>query len=387
MDNLKISNIPDELMLILQLLNNDSKVISEEDFDGVDWELFLQLAIHHRLFPLLYMKISRLKCEAIPIQVIDSLGKLYRKNTFRMLHLCGVLEKVSKVFAENNIRFLLLKGPTLAQELYGDISLRTCGDLDILVPIEDLEKVENLILAQGYEKDGYIQTLLNDWKWRHHHFTYYHKSDGTKIEIHWRLNPSPSIEPSFDELWKRKRESSLVGSTTYVLGKEDQILALVTHGARHAWSRLRWLMDIHQLLNMDQEWGTVINHLRKYQCDTLGGQSFILSNQLFKTSVPNEILSTINKKSQGLAQKAVFYMERMVNLHTDPVPADIANYHKGYLFSLMSRRQKAIYALSILHPFYTDVETLPLPKNMHFMYFPLRPFLWIWRKTRRHAIS
>ena len=39
-------------------------------------------------------------------------------------------------------------------------------------------------------KDDYIQTVLNDWKWRHHHVTYFHPEKEIKLEIHWRLNPA-----------------------------------------------------------------------------------------------------------------------------------------------------------------------------------------------------
>ena len=49
------------------------------------------------------------------------------------------------------IKFLLLflKGPVLAKELYGDISLRTSSDLDILIPIHKLGKLEELLKNSG----------------------------------------------------------------------------------------------------------------------------------------------------------------------------------------------------------------------------------------------
>ena len=78
---------------------------------------------------------------------------------------------------------LVLKGPVLAVDLYGDVSLRTSGDLDILIPINDLDKAENFLLKLGYEKDDYIQTVLNDWKWRHHHVTYFHPQKGIKLKF------------------------------------------------------------------------------------------------------------------------------------------------------------------------------------------------------------
>ncbi|NEU34041.1 nucleotidyltransferase family protein, partial [bacterium LRH843] len=96
-----------------------------------------------------------------------------------------------------------------------------------------------------------------DWKWRHHHVTYFHPIKRIKLEIHWRLNPGPSSEPQFKELWSRKRLSTVTSSPVYFLGQEDLTVFLISHGARHGWSRLRWLADIHQILNQDIEWKLV----------------------------------------------------------------------------------------------------------------------------------
>lgn len=385
--DLNLTNIPEELTCILEIIKieNDDR-FSKKFYNDIDWDLFLQLAFHHRLYPLLYLKLIKMENSWIPSKVLQTLSHSYKKNTFKMLHLSGEMEELSKLFIENEIRPLILKGPVLAKDLYGDISRRTCGDLDILIPMNDLNNADELLIGLGYEKDEYIQTLLNDWKWRHHHFTYYHPIKGIKIEIHWRLNPTPSKDPTFNELWERKRQSTITSYPCYILSEEDLFYFLVTHGARHGWSRLRWLVDIHQMVQMDLNWATVQKLFKKYQCEKIGGQSLILSSQLLNTALPVNIkkLSSTNKSKQ-LAHEAIFYLERMINLHTDPVPEDIAKYHTKHLLSLMSFQQKLGYFLSVLHPFYTDVETLPLPKKLHFLYFPLRPFLWIWRKTMKQV--
>ncbi|MFD1707985.1 nucleotidyltransferase family protein [Siminovitchia sediminis] len=385
--SLHLTEVPKELMLILRMISNSEKTVQKHEYDRIHWEQFLKMAVHHRLFPLLYVRISEQKYNFIPKHVVDSLEELYRKSTFRMLHLCGVMEHISRLFSNKNIRSLFLKGPILAHELYGDLSLRTCSDIDLLVSFEDLEKAEHLLLEQGYEKDEYIQSLLNDWTWRHHHFTYYHRDTGTKVEIHWRLNPFPSTEPSFNELWERKKKTDLICHPTYYLGDEDLFFALMTHGARHAWSRLRWLVDIHRMAKNDIQWARIIKHIQKFRYGHVSAQAFTLATKVLGTNIPKEMNSYLNDESAELAQKTVFYMEKMVNLHTDPVPIEISKYHKKYLYSLMSRKEKMFYLLSMLHPYYTDAETFPLPKSMHLLYFPLRPFLWMFRKVKKHAIT
>ena len=111
-----------------------------------------------------------------------------------------------------------------------------------------------------------------------------------------------------------------------------------------------------------------------------------LASELLGSRLPKGTEQVVtSSKAKNLAQDAIFYFEKMVNLHTDPVPDEVAVFHKEHLFSLMSKKQKALFILSFLYPYPEDAETLPLPKPLHILYFPLRPFLWGWRKTKRQV--
>ena len=93
-----------------------------------------------------------------------------------------------------------------------------------------------------------MHTVLNDWKWRSHHIVYFHPQKNIMLEIHWRLEPFPSKELTFNELWARRRVSQITNYPVYFLGEEDLFVYLVSHGARHGWFRLRWLLDIDQMV-------------------------------------------------------------------------------------------------------------------------------------------
>lgn len=390
--SLDLALIPKELKLILEIIKIEDverfQANSSDWFKDIDWKLFLELALHHRVYPILSLKLKKFEVNLIPQNVIQILNLTYKKNTLQMLHLSSVMVEICKIFNDNQIKLLVLKGPILGEDLYGDVSKRTSGDLDVLIPIDDLAKIEELLIQLGYEKDDYIQTVLNDWTWRHHHVTYFHPQKNIKLEIHWRLNPGPGKEPSFIELWKRKRVSSLTSYPVYYLGREDLFLFLVSHGARHGWSRLRWLIDIKELVKQNINWVSLAKLLKKHQFLNVAGQAIVLCSQLLSISITNEMKPLIKgKHPKMLAQAAIFYLEKMVNLHTDPVPEDISKYHKRHLTFLMSRQQRIFFIISFLYPYPEDAETLPLPKYLHFLYFPLRPFLWAWRKTKSHAIS
>ncbi|HDR3886975.1 TPA: nucleotidyltransferase family protein [Bacillus cereus] len=376
------------LFTILKLQDDEiMQTYSNEWFSDIDWEVFLEQAVHHRVYPVIYQKLKQVDEELIPSHIVQILNRKYKKNTFQMLYLSAEMERINKLCNENEIRMIFLKGPVLSQDLYGDISLRTSCDLDVLIPIQNLEKVEMLLLEQGYVKDDYIQTILNDWKWRHHHITFFHPTKQIKLEIHWRLNPGPGKEPGFEELWKRKRKSTLTSNSVYMLGKEDLFLFLVSHGARHGWSRLRWLVDIKKIVDQELNWSEIHKLMRKYQMLHLGGQALILAAQLLGVRLDERMMGLVAKKhSKQLAQEALFYFKQMINLHTDPVPEEVLTYHSRHLFSLMSNQQKVLYIMSQLYPYPIDAKTLPLPKFLHFLYFPLRPFLCLWRKTKKLAL-
>ncbi|WP_316569200.1 nucleotidyltransferase family protein [Neobacillus sp. YIM B06451] len=385
--------LPKELLLMLELIRNEevekSPLKDTQNYNNIDWALFLDLAMHHRLYPLLYSKIKIIDENIIPKSIVQTISEEYKKNTFEMLRISAEMVHISKLFAKNGIRLLVLKGPILAVDLYGDLSLRTCNDLDLLVPINDLEKIDKLLLSMGYEKDDsfQIETVLNDWKWRHHHISFIHSNKRIKIEIHWRLNPGPGKEPTFDEMWERKRTSSHQNLSVNYLGREDLFYFLTTHGARHGWSRLRWLVDINRLLNQEIDWNKAKKILNGSESLHIGGQALLLASELLKTPLPRKMMPFISSKYSGrLVQSTMFYLENMVNLHASSLPLKVAKYHERYLFSLMSYSQKCIYILSIFYPSITDVKTLKLPKYLYVLYFPLRPFLLIMRKTRKQTI-
>ncbi|WP_459501934.1 nucleotidyltransferase domain-containing protein [Bacillus sp. C1] len=386
--NLNLSHLPKELKLLLEIIKKEDKelqTIPKDWFIDIDWNKFLKLALHHRMYAFIYTKMKNIDKQRIPSQVVQVLSTYFKRNTFHMLHLSGEMGKVSKLFAENQLRLLFLKGPILGIDLYGDISLRTSGDLDVLVPMDDLEKVNELLVKNGYVKEEDFPTVMNEWKWRRHHTTYMHPVSKVKLEIHWRLHPGPGKEPKFDELWGRKRMSPITNYPVYFLGREDLLMFLVCHGARHGWSRLRWLADIDRIVRQEVDWKELNVLLKKYQCKHLVGQALILSSQLLNTPITEETRVFMSEKRlTELAQLAIYYLESMINLHTDPVPEEVSEYHERYLYSLKTIHQKLLFHLSWLYPYPQDVETLPLPKQLHVLYFPLRPVLWTWRKTRYH---
>ncbi|MGM0889323.1 MAG: nucleotidyltransferase domain-containing protein [Bacillota bacterium] len=409
--SLDLSILSKELRLLLEIIKTESSTsdasFNSELFKDLDWELFLQLVRHHRVYPLIYSKLKNINEKLVPPNIIRILSQEYKKNTFQMLHLSGEMGQVSKLFIESKIRLLFVKGPVIADDIYGDISLRTSKDLDILISKSDLKRADELLLDLGYEREE-IPGLFDVWKWWNHHISYIHPQKRIQIEIHWRLHPPPMKEPSFNELWERRRESSLTSYPVYFFGKEDLFLYLVFHGVRHGWFRLRWLADIDQIIrnkNISEESNLLLKefqhkHLGK-QAYPLINQTLILASQLLKTPIPDETyLLTKERRSRKLARLSILYIMEMGHLQMNQIKDSSSNYLRYlrllinsnlkrfiyvnlYKFSIKSNVHKLIFFIQMLLPSSEDAKTLRLPKPLHFLYFPLHPFLWVWRKTRK----
>lgn len=380
-------DLSNELKLLLTLLDDngidDTAMEFNELLNVVNWNHVIELARHHRVFPYMNKELQKIKDADIPPFALQMIQRDFYRNTLLMLSLSGEMEHIAKLFSEYAIRTLFLKGPVIAADLYGDVSLRTSSDLDLLVPLNDLPKAEHLLEGLGYIKDEYIETILNDWKWRHHHVTFIHPEKKIKVEIHWRLNPFPSKEPPFDHLWERKRRSSIITRPIYYLSREDLFLFLVSHGARHGWSRLRWLLDIKKLISQPIDWARLIKLLKKYQNLHLGSLAVLLSARLFSIPKQEGMKPLLHsRKGEWLVQDTMFYIQRMINLHSGQLSEEVSSYHKKYLFSLLTTKQKGLFIASFLYPYPEDAQTLRLPKSMHFLYFLLRPALWAVRKHK-----
>lgn len=118
----------------------------------VDWDLFLKMTWHHRVFPMVYKTLSNLKIQSISPHVMHFLKLKYEENTIRSIGLTGEMIRILRIFQEKGISTLVLKGAPLAQKIYGDVSLRMSKDIDLLVPLKDLEKAENILREEGYEQ-------------------------------------------------------------------------------------------------------------------------------------------------------------------------------------------------------------------------------------------
>ncbi|MGE0104877.1 MAG: nucleotidyltransferase family protein [Blastocatellales bacterium] len=185
------------------------------------------------------------------------------------LRMAGELILLIRKMEGDGIRVIPYKGPTLASLAYGDLSLRTFGDLDLLIAREDTGKAFTLMRDLGYAPEIELDAEgLREFQKYTNVLAWWNDERRTSVEIHWELSPGYLPFPvGFDELYSRRQEVEVGGHLISTLSNEDLLIYLCLHGAKHAWERLSWIVDVGWLIRHRREidWDMVIETGRGYE--------------------------------------------------------------------------------------------------------------------------
>ena len=215
---------------------------------GIEWARLLELAQAHGLSPLLHHHAAA-SALPIPSRWLSVLKAQVDANTRRALRFTAALIEVVDACGAADIPLAPLKGPVLAQQLYGSMALRQTRDLDLLVRQADVPRLVRLLQARGChlanrdtpELDAFtVQDL--------HHLSVTHPRHRVHIEIHyWLLRPRGRRSHGFDDIAARLRPIPFFGRQVQVLDDDALLVYLCEHGAEHTWSRLEWLAGVNEL--------------------------------------------------------------------------------------------------------------------------------------------
>lgn len=125
---------------------------------GGDWPGVLRAALHHGVAPLLFL---RTRDHALPAAIRSELAHWYRRNLARNLQLLREQQALLARLEGAGIRTIPLKGPQLAEELYGDAGARQIADLDILIRPEDFAAAMQILRESGFQASDARLDLQN----------------------------------------------------------------------------------------------------------------------------------------------------------------------------------------------------------------------------------
>jgi Uncharacterised nucleotidyltransferase len=188
----------------------------------LDWERMLRFVDHHRVVPQVYGALSALP-HLVPTQQLGSLRSRYQDNARKTLWFTAELVRILSHLESAGIKALPYKGPVLAETLYGEVTQRQFGDLDILILPTDVSKAKTALLDLGYkpsieltpsDKPAYIETAYLETAYVETGYEYsFSAAHGANLlELQWRILPRfYSIDFNVEDFFKRADEISLGG--------------------------------------------------------------------------------------------------------------------------------------------------------------------------------
>ena len=350
--------------------------------EQLEWDYLLMNAAKHNLKPLLYSNLNSINSEKVPENVLRELGDYFQANMHKNLFFTGELITILEKFKANNIGAIPFKGPTLAVIAYNSLSYREFVDLDIVVGNEDTATVYKIMQSLGYELDSYPKKMDISlyFKTQSEH-KFINKDKGIVVEIHNNFQGhffSFPVDVDFlcddDNLMGININNHQLNS----LSNENLLLMLSVHCARHDWSRLFWLCDINQMIQLhNMDWGELVNTAEKLKVKRILLISLCLAADLFGSKLPEAVINDIIKDPEVKAiskklKKGLIYGNN-----------DSLNIYERILFDLKKRESLRMglkdVLRSILKPSYVDFDELPLPGLLFPLYYVIRPFLLIKR--------
>jgi len=271
--------------------------------EKIDWDHVVEEAFRHGTASLLFWNLSRLGTECIPKATFDQLETAYNAIARWNLSLTGELLKLLNLFRTHGIRALPLKGPALAAAAYGNVSLRIFGDLDILMPREDILKGKDLLQLEGYQPKLHLTASQEvEYLRSHHDYKFVRTADGIVVELQWGITQWSFAFPlDFDEIWEHREIGSLAGAPVFNLPPETLLLILCVHGTKHRWEKLMWICDIAELVDADRDkidWPRLLERARARGGERMLLLGLYLAQDLLGTALPGEVVARINVDSR-----------------------------------------------------------------------------------------
>ena len=153
------------------------------------------------------------------------------------------------------IAAILLKGLDLVWRLYGDIGLRACTDLDILITRRGLAAANGVLLSLGYKQPAAYDDFLRLSGPACLNSLVYKKDGGAcPVHLHWHLvNSTWPIDYltgkiDMEKIWGSAYCVSFEGITYSALAQRHLLLYLSYHVFNHHFDRLILALDIAKVL-------------------------------------------------------------------------------------------------------------------------------------------
>ena len=259
-----------------------------------DWPRLLALAEEHGVTGHLAARLRDLDPGLIPPEIRQSLLERQRAWAFVTLKMVAELFRLLDRFASNGIGALVVKGPVLAVQAYGDPAMRSYGDLDLLVRQRDIRRATELMIAAGYDAQVPIGAI--DAGKIPGQYLFCRPDSKMLVELHndCTLRYFPRRLP-LERFFERQIRVQLDSREAPALSVEDELVLICIHGAKHLWERLMWIADVAALVSRQSslDWERAAASAKEVGAERILHTGLHLAANLLRVRLPERVLTAL----------------------------------------------------------------------------------------------
>ena len=254
--------------------------------DSLDWNEFIRLTEINSVSGIIGYVLNQDQNIDCP----DKIKQFYTEAYFSTIAITTIrdeaMKSVIELLSKNGIDHLLFKG-YVVKDLYTVPELRTFGDIDFAIRLEDRAKCNEIMQENGFR-------LLDDWE-----PVYSYEYELEHYEVHTELldsnlNERMDYKAYFSDFWNHAQK---IDKHTYVLAPEYHLLYLLMHIAKHLYGSgagIRMYLDIAFFIKHYREqidWQHFQSEIEKLKLSDFVNTVFSAVDGWFEIKIPISLKS------------------------------------------------------------------------------------------------
>lgn len=237
---------------------------------------------------------TALPADAVPAHWRTRIEHDQRRQMLSNVSLLRTTVQIVQLLAAHGITAVPYKGVVLGWLLYGQVGMRHAGDVDILLRPEDVLAARRILTTESDLREAPITAEMSPatlalYLREFNTVSLEDRAADVLVELQWMLTrPYLNVPPASEQLLAELRPVQIGDTTLMQPPIETILLMLSVHAAKHGWSRLVWLVDVHELLTRypDLDWERVWQTAHAWRGERLLAATLALVAHLFARPLP-----------------------------------------------------------------------------------------------------
>ncbi|MCJ7773341.1 MAG: nucleotidyltransferase family protein, partial [Desulfobacterales bacterium] len=270
---------------------------------SMDWDKIIVFAKYQNILTIIYHVLSKQDLlNKIPSEYAIEMEKDYFGKAAFSMNYEVILKEITDILYREKIPFIVIKGPTIAFELYEPRETRPYQDLDILIKRRDYERVKEILAGHQFnvtnpDTEARRRKYLNSVEFSVAGF------ENISIDLHWDTLMASWGKAYFStqKVWENIRWLELSEMRIPTLNPMILIPYLCLHLAfHHQFGKLQTLCDLDlavKKFNKDIAWDEMLEQSYRMKMSKAVIYSMKLSETILKTEFPPIVSKILKKKT------------------------------------------------------------------------------------------